>query len=84
MEGEDCRDALVVNSKISNFLIEEYGYEFATFVDTLKAPSVDLADEPIFDLVVFHNFNSLRSFFARGIVLESGRLEVSGVTLEFT
>lgn len=35
--GEDSHDALVVNSKISNFLIEEYNYEFAAFVDTLKS-----------------------------------------------
>ena len=81
MEGEDCRDALVVNSKISNFLIEQYAYEFAVFVDTLKGPAVDLADQPVFDLVVFHYYNSLRSFFARGITLEEGKIELSGVNL---
>jgi hypothetical protein len=85
MEGEACHDALVVNSRISNFLIEDYGYEFAAFVDTLKgAPSANLADEPVFDLVVFHYHNSLKSFFAKGILLEEGRIEVSGVILEFS
>ena len=85
VDGEDCQDALVVNSRISNFLIEQYTYEFAVFVDTLKAPpAINLADEPVFDLVVFHYHNSLKSFFAKGIFLQNGRIEVSGVILELS
>ena len=43
-----------------------------------------MASESIFDLVVFHYHNPLKSFFAKQIVLEEWRIEISGVTLEFT
>jgi hypothetical protein len=35
VEDEHYRDSLLVNSKLSAFLIDEYDYEFAVFIDTL-------------------------------------------------
>jgi hypothetical protein len=36
VEDEDYRDSLVINSKVSTYLQEEYNYEFSVFIDTLK------------------------------------------------
>ncbi len=35
VEDEHYRDSLLINSKLSAFLIDEYNYEFAVFIDTL-------------------------------------------------
>jgi hypothetical protein len=76
VQDEECHDALVVNSRISSFLMEEYNYEIAAFVDTLKKYPYHLKLEtyPAYDLVIFNYHNHLKSFLARGVTFQNGTL----------
>lgn len=70
VEDEHYRDSLFINSKISNFLQDDYQYQFAVFIDTLKTASkMSCGENTTYDLVVYHMHNELRSSFSKGVVL---------------
>ena len=43
-----------------------------------------MTETPVLDIVVFHYYNEVKSFFVRGVVLEDGRASISDVELEFS
>lgn len=82
VDDEHYRSSLLINAQFSNFLQEAYHFPLAIFVDTLRSPCPpDFLAEPFFDLAVCHAHDQNRSFLARGVPV--GRVEMSGVSLEF-
>lgn len=52
------------------------------FVDTLQSLSCDIVTESsVWDVVVFHYYNDLRSCFVRGVLLEENRMCIGEVEL---
>lgn len=83
VEDEDYRDSLLINSKLSTYLQEEYNYEFAVFVDTLKTATQIDSHAYTYDLVVYHIHNSLKSSLSKGVTITEDPIEVGEVTLRF-
>ncbi len=81
VEDQHYRDSLFINSKISNFLMEEYNYEFAVFIDTLNGKE-EMTRSQSYDLVVYHMHNDLRSSFSKGVVFGENPIQIGDVTVE--
>jgi hypothetical protein len=82
VEDEDYRDSLLANSKLSTYLHYDHNYDFAVFIDTLKTAN-HFDPAPLFDLVVYHMHNELKSSFSRAVAVTEDPIEVGEVSVQF-
>lgn len=82
VEDEDYRDTLIINTKVSNYMWENYLLNFAVLITPGYKPAVMAAST--WNILIFHLHNDLKTVYLKDVALESWRFSSARIEIEFS
>ena len=83
VDKEDYRDTLIINTKVANYLWENYALSYSVFIATYDHPKNYLPIKS-WNILIFHLYNELKTTYLQNIILKENKFESARIDLTFS